>query len=115
MKRVQRQMLQHLREHELAQVHRYLPRAARPQDGSATRRPRGSNRQLDERSLLQCFSMTCCNPSAQRWDTTAPKYRITYAEIVDGPMLDRLETRTFLPPVNTKCRTDPPATDTVAC
>src|SRR5579864_5261866 len=70
MKRVQRQMLQHLREHELAQVHRYLPRAARPQDGSATRRPRGSNRQLDERSLLQCFSMTCCNPSAQRWDTT---------------------------------------------
>src|SRR5579864_1256579 len=70
MKRVQRQMLHHLREHELAQVHRYLPRAARPQDGSATRRPRGSNRQLDERSLLQCFSMTCCNPSAQRWDTT---------------------------------------------
>jgi hypothetical protein len=33
---VQRQMLHHLREHELAQVHRYLPRAARAQDGSAT-------------------------------------------------------------------------------
>jgi hypothetical protein len=32
-KRVQRQMLHHLREHELAQVHRCLPRAARPQDG----------------------------------------------------------------------------------
>lgn len=33
-KRVQWQMLHHLREHELAQVHRYLPRADRPQDGS---------------------------------------------------------------------------------
>ena len=31
-KHVQRQMLHHLREHELAQVHPYLPRAARPQD-----------------------------------------------------------------------------------
>ena len=56
-KRVQRQMFHHLREHELAQVHRYLPRAARPQDGPVSRRRRGSNRQLDERSLPNCFSM----------------------------------------------------------
>jgi hypothetical protein len=47
-KHVQRQMLHHLREHELAQVHPYLPRAARPQDDPVPRRRRGSNRQLDE-------------------------------------------------------------------
>jgi len=35
-KRVQRQMLHHLREYELAQVHRHLPRTARPQDGPVT-------------------------------------------------------------------------------
>jgi len=45
-KHVQRQMLHHLREHELAQVHPYLPRAARPQDDPVPRRRRGSNRQL---------------------------------------------------------------------
>src|SRR5487761_2020838 len=56
-KRVQRQMLHHLREHELAQIHRSLPRADRPQDGSVPRRRRGSNRQLDERSIPKCFSM----------------------------------------------------------
>ena len=53
MERVQRQMLHHLREHELAQVHRSLPRAAAAQDGPVPRRRRGSNRQLDEQSTSE--------------------------------------------------------------
>src|SRR4029077_4768992 len=64
-------MLHHLREHELAQVHPYLPRAARPQDGPVPRRRRGSNRQLDGGSLSKRFSTTYHDRSAQRWDTTA--------------------------------------------
>src|ERR1700680_3570643 len=67
-------MLHHLREHELAQVHPHLPRAARPQDGPVPRRRRGSNRQLDEGSLSKCFSTTYHNRSAQRWDTTDLRY-----------------------------------------
>src|SRR5271166_4343811 len=63
-------MLHHLREHELAQVHPYLPRAVRPQDGPVPRRRRGSNRQLDEGSLSKRFSTTYHDRSAQRWDTT---------------------------------------------
>src|ERR1700738_500508 len=62
-------MLHHLREHELAQVHPYLPRAVRPQDGPVPRRRRGSNRQLDEGSLSKRFSTTYHDRSAQRWDT----------------------------------------------
>ena len=67
-------MLHHLREHELAQVHPYLPRAARPQDGPVPRRRRGSNRQLDEGSISKCFSTTYHDRSAQRWDTTVVIY-----------------------------------------
>src|SRR5271166_5648018 len=66
-------MLHHLREHELAQVHPYLPRAVRPQDGPVPRRRRGSNRQLDEGSLSKRFSTTYHDRSAQRWDTTGSK------------------------------------------
>jgi hypothetical protein len=75
-KHVQRQMLHHLREHELAQVHPYLPRAFRPQDGPVPRRRRGSNRQLDAGSLSKRFSTTYHDRSAQRWDTTEANPRL---------------------------------------
>src|ERR1700722_13759825 len=69
-------MLHHLREHELAQVHPYLPRAVRPQDGPVPRRRRGSNRQLDGGSLSKRFSTTYHDPSAQRWDTTGATTKV---------------------------------------
>src|ERR1700732_818538 len=69
-------MLHHLREHELAQVHPYLPRAVRPQDGPVPRRRRGSNRQLDEGSLSKRFSTTYHDRSAQRWDTIDGTYTL---------------------------------------
>ena len=80
MQRRERQVLHHLREHELALVHHIPPpTSARRQDRPGRKSERGSNRHQIETALPHCHSSAYRGGAVERWDTTDAPVKVTAA------------------------------------